>query len=167
MAVALLTPGIGVSQGTPPPRPDCTAAEYRQFDFWLGEWQVQNAVNDKLAGANSITSTMDGCVLHEHWRGMGGVVGQSFNIFDRHSGKWHQFWVDSTGMRLQLVGGIEDGRMVLTGEMPHREHGQVQHRIVWTPEPDGTVRQVWTYAIDGNEWQTLFDGRYTRSAAAE
>ncbi|HET9792353.1 MAG TPA: hypothetical protein VFR08_13715, partial [Candidatus Angelobacter sp.] len=27
---------------TPPAKPGCQAAEYRQFDFWIGDWEVQD-----------------------------------------------------------------------------------------------------------------------------
>lgn len=37
----------------------CTATEYREFDFWLGEWEVY-AASGTLAGGNSIRSDWDG-----------------------------------------------------------------------------------------------------------
>ena len=36
----------------------CTAAEYRHFDFWLGEWDVQSASGN--SATNSITSDQGG-----------------------------------------------------------------------------------------------------------
>jgi hypothetical protein len=37
-----------------------------------------------------------------------------------------------------------------------------RHRITWTPGVDGSVRQHWESATAGGEWQTAFDGTYTR-----
>lgn len=162
LGLMLALPGV-VAADAPPPRPDCTAPEHRQFDFWLGEWEVRDATTGEVAGRNTIESVMNSCVLHEQWRGAGGMTGESFNLYDRHSGQWHQTWVDSNGTRLQLAGGLHDGAMVLSGEMPHRQHGSVRHRITWTPAPDGTVRQHWEYSTEaGDTWQTLFDGIYAR-----
>ena len=37
----------------------------------------------------------------------------------------------------------------------------VRQRIAWTRDGDG-VRQLWETSVDGVEWETAFDGRYTR-----
>ena len=68
----------------------CTAPEYRQFDFWLGEWEVTS--NETPAGTNSIVAIQGGCVLQENWQGAGpgGITGSSFNIYDRERQAWHQ-----------------------------------------------------------------------------
>jgi hypothetical protein len=42
------------------------AAEYRAFDFWIGEWNVRSATG-KVAGTNSIKREIGGCVLHERY----------------------------------------------------------------------------------------------------
>ena len=41
----------------------------------------------------------------------------------------------------------------------------VRHRISWTPNPDGSVRQHWETSTDGAAWTTAFDGRYLRAEA--
>ena len=48
----------------------CAAGEYRQFDFWVGRWEV--TANDRVAGHNEITVEEGGCVVHEHWAGARG-----------------------------------------------------------------------------------------------
>jgi len=158
---ALCAPVAPASAQEPPP---CTTAEHRQFDFWIGDWDVTDAGGEP-AGRNRIESILDGCVLMESWEGTGGSTGRSLNMFDvRGDGRWHQTWVDGDGGRLDLVGGLDaDGRMVLSGKRPGREGGVVRHRITWTPLPDGTVRQHWQASRDdGSTWDDLFDGRYVR-----
>ncbi|MBK5258467.1 MAG: hypothetical protein JJE51_02670 [Thermoanaerobaculia bacterium] len=137
------------AQETPPKKP-CSAPQYRQFDFWIGEWDVKLA-NGKVAGTNSITSTHGGCVIEERWKGTGGVVGASLNIYDESDGKWHQTWVDNSGSRLALSGTFDGGKMVLTDKT---------NRITWTPLADGTVRQLWESTTDGKTWTIAFDGIY-------
>jgi hypothetical protein len=147
----------------------CASPEYRQFDFWLGEWEVSS--NGSPAGTNTIVATQGGCVLQENWQGAGpgGITGSSFNIYDRERRSWHQTWVDASGTLLLLDGGIVDGAMVLEGERPAPGgKGTVRHRIAWTPNEDGTVRQLWEASQDGGaNWSVIFDGLYTPAGAVE
>lgn len=152
-------PGAPSAPGAPG---SCALAEHRQFDFWLGEWEV-TAPNGQLAGRNSITSELGGCVVHERWAGAGGMRGESFNTWDRARKRWHQTWVSSTGNLLVVEGGLVNGAMQMRGESVSPK-GSVLNRITWTPAPDGTVRQLWeTSADDGKTWQVAFDGRYRRA----
>ena len=132
----------------------------RDFDFWIGEWDVFGPQGTQV-GTNSITQLLDGGALAEHWHGDGGIEGHSINAYDESSGRWHQTWVDSSGGFLLLDGGVLDGAMVLEGATPGADGAPPQRqRITWTPEPDG-VRQHWeTSDDDGRSWQTAFDGRY-------
>ncbi|MEO8385623.1 MAG: hypothetical protein ABI583_10295, partial [Betaproteobacteria bacterium] len=57
---------------TPPAKPKpCTSPAYRQFDFWIGDWDVTNPAG-KLVGTNLIKPILGGCVLHENWFATGG-----------------------------------------------------------------------------------------------
>lgn len=147
----------------------CTASEYRAFDFWIGDWNVSS--NGQAAGTNSIQPVHGGCALQENWQGAGsgGISGSSFNIYDAATGRWHQTWVDASGTLLQLDGGLVDGAMVLRGERPAPNgNGTALHRISWTPNPDGSVRQLWEASPDqGATWNVLFDGLYVRNNGSE
>jgi hypothetical protein len=150
--------------GAPKP-PPCAAAEHRQFDFWLGEWDVVDAAG-KGVGHNHIEQAHGGCALIEHWAGAGGVTGTSLSIYDRDQRRWHQTWVDSGGGLLQLDGGFTGGSMVLAGIATDAETptGTARQRITWTPLPDGRVRQRWESSPDdGRTWNVAFDGWYTRT----
>jgi len=131
----------------------CTAPEHRQFDFWLGEWEVRNAAG-KIVGTNTITMLHKGCVLMENWSGAGGVTGSSFNLYDAPLKRWHQTWVDSSGSLLELDGSLIDGAMVLAN---------ADNRITWRVLTDGRVRQLWEVSPDsGATWKTSFDGYYEK-----
>ncbi len=139
----------------------CTAAEHRQFDFWLGEWRVTTP-DGKLAGINRIERVYDGCVLHERYGNGRGYRGESLNMYDPGRKVWHQTWVDNTGTLLLLEGGLKDGRMVLEGTTTAAEGVVTRHRITWTPNADGSVRQFWESTDAKGAWTTAFDGLYTR-----
>jgi hypothetical protein len=148
---------------TPAP-PPCSAAEYRQFDFWLGDWNVYGP-DGRLAGTNDVTREFDGCVLQEHWVAAGSPPqrGSSFNTWSAATRRWHQTWVDSTGGFLLLDGALKDGAMVLQGERPGRAGELVQHRITWSVLDGGRVRQLWESSRDdGKAWTVVFDGTYVR-----
>lgn len=139
----------------------CSSSEHKEFDFWIGEWSV-HAANGKLAGTNSIKREIGGCVLHERYETGRGYSGESFNIYDATRKVWHQTWVDSSGLLLQLEGGLKDGKMILEGRTSGVDGKTTQHRITWTPKPDGSVRQLWESKGLGGEWTVAFDGKYTR-----
>lgn len=145
---------------TPAP-PACSAPEHRQFDFWLGEWNVHGP-GGKLAGTNSIRREIGGCVLHERYDTGRGYSGESFNVYDEPRKVWHQTWVDSGGLLLVLEGGLRDGKMVLEGQTVGTDQKTTKHRIAWSANPDGTVRQLWESTAANGEWTVAFDGKYIR-----
>ena len=145
---------------TPPPSP-CAAAEFRQFDFWIGEWAV--TVGGKPAGTNRIESIARGCGLQENWTPAGGSgSGVSLNGYSPQDGKWHQVWLGG-GPLMHLTGGLRDGRMILEGRTAGRDKTTTLQRITWSPLDDGRVRQLWEQSTDaGKTWTVAFDGMYAR-----
>lgn len=167
LAIVLLG-STGMSNATTlpasPPLMQCTGAEHRQFDFWIGEWQVHGGPDGgKHVGDSRIERSANGCWLVEHWRGSGGNHGTSVNVWDAAHGVWRQFWVGGDGVVLRLEGGLQDGAMVMTGELPTSKGGTQRQRIRWTPQADGSLVQQWeTSDDDGATWATSFLGHYRR-----
>ncbi|MCI0433460.1 MAG: DUF1579 domain-containing protein [Gemmatimonadetes bacterium] len=167
-ALAAILPGLlaaPASAQAPQQGPqDCSAPEHRQFDFWLGEWNVTNPAGQP-AGRNRITSILKNCVLLEEWTGAGGSSGRSYNVWSRADRRWYQTWVDDRGDLLMLTGGSRDGAMVLEGSTPAQGGGTTLHRVTWSLI-DGDprrVRQLWEQSRDnGTTWTIAFDGTYTR-----
>ncbi len=139
----------------------CDAPAHRQFDFWLGEWQVRTP-DGKLAGTNRIDREYNGCVLHERYSTGRGYSGESLNAYDSARNVWHQTWVDTDGTLLLLEGGIREGKMVLEGQTGNAGAAPTKHRITWTPNTDGSVRQLWESTDAKGQWTVAFDGHYTR-----
>ena len=142
-----------------PPKP-CSMPENRQFDFWIGDWDV--TVGGQMAGTSSIQLILGDCVLLENWTGAKGGTGKSFNLFNTAKGKWQQTWVDNSGSMLELYGEFKDGVMQLTGENVQKGKKTLQ-RITWQSLDKDRVRQHWEQSQDdGKTWATAFDGLYTR-----
>lgn len=168
LLVALLSAPPALLAQTPgaPPAPDCTSPNHRAFDFWLGSWDV--TANGGPAGTNTITRTQRGCILHEHWTGRDGSTGESFNFYDRQDSRWHQLWVDARGFVLRLSGTFDNGVLRLAGETRNAQGSRVLQKLSFTPNPDGTVRQLWESSGDaGATWRVVFDGLYTRKPGSD
>lgn len=139
----------------------CESPEHRQFDFWVGEWNVFGP-RGRQAGTNVITREHGGCVIHERYTTPGAYAGESLNAYDEGRKQWHQTWVDNGGLVLQLDGRFEGGSMRLEGRTTDKDGKETRHRITWTPNADGTVRQHWEQSVAAGEWTTAFDGTYRR-----
>jgi hypothetical protein len=137
---------------------------FRDFDFWIGEWVVHTS-NGQLAGHNSITRDQKGCVLLENWQSATGGSGMSINYLDTASNEWVQIWNDASGSQINIRGNVGDDGMLLEGQIHYVSNGTTApFRGLWTPLPDGRVRQYFEQSNDGGEtWQPWFEGFYSRT----
>jgi hypothetical protein len=145
-----------------PPASPCAKQSFREFDFWVGEWEVRTD-DGKIAGENRITSEENGCAIVEHWRSAAGGTGQSLNYFDPAANRWKQEWV-GVGVILHMEGGLRNGAMIMEGPLQYLGENRVTRlRGTWTPLADGRVRQLFEESVDdGKTWKPWFDGYYTR-----
>lgn len=145
----------------PPAPPVCADPAHAQFDFWIGEWKVTRP-DGTPAGTNRIEKILGGCVVFENWSSAtSGYEGKSFNTYDPLSGKWNQVWVDTSGATLHFSGERRGEVMDMKGTQQTAE-GPLQHRMSYTVNADGTIRQLWQQSRNGKDWETLFDGIYRR-----
>ncbi len=135
----------------------CAAPEYRQFDFWAGDWDAFDVGNPTTKAARTqVDRILDGCVLRENYDGADGHKGQSFSIYDASRKVWHQSWVTNRGELLVIEGKFEAGEMVLSG-VDHGRGGQPLVRGIWKPVEAG-VRETAETSIDGGKtWTPWFD----------
>lgn len=137
---------------------------FQDFDFWIGEWDVHFA-NGTKAGSNVIESIERGCALTEHWTGASGSTGMSINYLDKASGEWVQVWNSAGGGQIIIRGGLTDDGMLLEGYIHYVANGTTApFRGLWTPLPDGRVRQYFEQSNDdGKTWVSWFEAFYTRT----
>jgi hypothetical protein len=136
-----------------------TDKNYRQFDFWIGDWDVYQ--NDTLVGTNKVNLILDDCVIAENWQStQSGFSGKSFNYYEPASGYWYQTWVDNKGKYLFLKGAFANKKMTLFGNSFNKEGKVIYNRITYIAKKDKTVRQIWEQAKTRNEWEVVFDGLY-------
>jgi hypothetical protein len=143
-----------VSSAEPIRSASCAAPEYRQFDFWAGDWDVSDVGSPIKVARARVDLILDGCVLREDYQGTDGHKGQSFTIYDAARGVWHQSWVTNRGQLLVIEGKSEAGEMVLSGE---NHAGGALVRGTWKPV-DGGVRETAVTSTDGGKtWKLWFD----------
>lgn len=142
----------------------CQTAEFRQFDFWIGDWAVQNPAGQKV-GDNLITREQDGCLLVEHWKGGRGIeTGTSFNYYDIRDKKWHQLYLDNSGNAgafPAMAGNLTDSKMVMISD----ETVSPVFRWTWYVISPGKVRQMAEQSNDGQKtWQIVWDSTCVNKA---
>ena len=145
-------------------RPCMYDDKHKEFDFWVGSWDVRPRGQPANPPArNEITKIDDGCVVHESWTAPASV-GQSFNIYDRTRSKWFQIWVDNSGGLHEYSGVYRDNAMRYEGTTPALPPatGRVQTRLTFFRIAADTVRQFSESLRPDGSWGVNYDLIYTR-----
>lgn len=139
----------------------CCSDKYREFDFWIGSWDVVDTLGNKV-GENEITRIEEGCALTEKWTGAMGGTGTSINYYNPKEDTWNQLWVSSNGVILKLKGTATDGQMVLKSEPFTIDSTLCYNQIKWSKVSEG-VRQEWAiYEESGKLKRKIFTGIYIK-----
>ena len=139
-----------------PPPQNCTAAEHRQLDFWIGEWTVMQTGTQTMVGVSRVEPIYNGCAIRETWSPFDMNEGGSVSSYDRAAGVWRQTWVDSTADRIDYSGRLENGRMIFLAQ----RGGHRQTRVTQWRDGD-SVRQVGETSADGGRtWAPSYDYTY-------
>jgi hypothetical protein len=159
--------GIYRRPDEPDQRLTCTAQESRQFDFWVGKWEVFDRKTGEHAGSSLIEKLYGGCAIRENWT-QTGFTGGSLSAFSTVDNQWHQTWVDQSGALREFVGSVVAGDMVLVARVPSKglPGPTVLLRMKFTHNPDHTVRQhSESSQDDGQTWQERYDYVYRTAVA--
>jgi hypothetical protein len=151
----------------PPARPHvCSGAEFHNFDFWVGHWDVYGPAG-RLVAHSLIESVYDGCGIRENWMPLGGTGGGSLSTYVPAKKQWEQFWIDSGNTRAVFTGGWNGSAMVIQGpwaKAPTDATGPIT-RMTYSRNADGSVRQFGESSPDdGKTWVPSFDFTYRKAA---
>lgn len=166
LALVALAAAPACAQTTTPsqlPQPTrCDGQVYRQFDFWIGQWEVFNPAGQKV-GDSVIAREEAGCLIVERWTSARGNSGQSYNFYDPARGQWRQVWISPTELT-DYAGDLNaKGEMVLEGDLQQSGGYGGRSRGTWTANPDGSVRQRFdNYDTTRSDWVENFNGLYKR-----
>jgi len=147
----------------------CSRPEFRQFDFWVGEWEAYNPKGQK-AGDSKISILLDSCTILEEWTSttvQNGLryAGKSYNSYNASNKKWQQYWIDNSGGITEYFNGhYEPGKMIVETENKKINDTTwlIQKMTFHNLGPD-KVRQHGENSNDGGKtWTTSFDLEYRR-----
>jgi len=129
-------------------------AEDRQFDFWIGEWNVETTTG-QAAGTSKVERILNGCALLENWSG--GGDGKSLNIYNANRKQWQQFWVDASGEVHEYAGGLINGEMHFQGPATDHSGNRTMRRMTFTRIDGGRVKQKGEVSPDGKNWSVEYE----------
>lgn len=90
-------------------RPDyCGASEDRQFDFWVGEWDVSGTGHQAIVAESTITLADQGCLVLENWRPFSGGSAHSISVYDHAQHHWRQFYAGAGSPPGEYIGTLGD-----------------------------------------------------------
>jgi len=147
----------------------CSSPVYRQFDFWIGEWEAF-ATNGQKAGDSKISLILDSCIVLEEWTSVTvtqGIryAGKSFNTYNAATKQWQQTWVDNVGGSTEYLEGKGGNNSVVfkTNLFPYSKDTMAIRRLSFYKLSNDKVRQHGEISKDnGNSWNTEYDLEYRR-----
>lgn len=164
MKIALCTAALLAATGVHAQTYGCDSPESKQFDFWIGEWELSYVEDGKPGKSrNRVTKVLDGCAVLEEFTGEPGTKlnGRSYSTYDRLARTWKQTWVDNTGAYLDFTGAFAEGRMTLARDATAGKG--VKQRMVFQDIRRDSLKWLWQKSEDGGAtWKTQWEIDYRR-----
>jgi len=136
----------------------------REFDFWIGDWNVTSNLNGGAqAGKSHVERILGQCVIFENWTGRFGS-GKSLNAWNPDLECWQQTWMDDAGHVTNYGHGrLVDGAMQFLAEDKNPAGKWVRRRLTFYPLGPDEVRQLGERSEDeGKTWKVDYDLDYRR-----
>ncbi len=155
--------GTGTAAPAEKGPPPCSAPGAREFDFWIGDWELSWEAGH---GTNRVEKILGGCVIHEQFDGSGpggnGLVGRSYSTYSPDRRSWRQTWVDNEGGYLDFDGGMQGDQMVMS-RTARRDGETFLQRMVWHNIGADTFDWNCERSDDGGKtWKPVWKVHYTR-----
>lgn len=177
MAIGTGSPGAGAkARGT------CSAPGYREFDFWIGKWDIRQRILQtdgtwkEFDATTHVEPVLGGCALFERWsgtvqffwEGMTGparLEGMSFRSYDPEIGEWAIWWIDERNPTIgdPNRGVFEDGIGSFYRDGVTAQGDPMTARIRFFDIEDGFFRWDLAISTDGRStWTTIWEMDQTR-----
>jgi hypothetical protein len=159
LGIAFTTPAAGAASASTIASSHCNTAEYRQLDFWIGDWDTfeMDAPSGPSIARARVEPIAHGCAIRELYEQVDGLVGDSILSYDPVRKQWQQTWVTNRGSIMVLWGNFKDGALILEGEVHLRDGKSVMQRITWKTEKDGVRESAMSSKDGGKTWTPAFD----------
>ena len=134
----------------------CSNPVYRQFDFWIGEWEAFGP-GGKKAG--------DSCIIFEEWTSASmqqglRYAGKSFNTYNATTRQWQQTWVDNVGGTNEYMQGKYENNQIIYSSTPFKitKDTMAIRKMTFTNISADKMRQHGEITKDnGKTWSTEYD----------
>lgn len=173
LLIVLLVSSICLfAQQQPAPPQPCDRPEQKQFDFWVGDWDLTSSGSkpgEVIHNHNTIKRILSNCIVQENFVGGNAIaqapqfLGTSVSVFDVASEKWKQTWVDNQGSYLDFTGEFKENQMILSREAVGPDGAKVLQRMVWKNITPSEFDWSWERSKDkGQTWEVLWPIHYKR-----
>ena len=154
--------GLALQAAAPPPPPACETPEHKQFDFWVGEWDVHRSDTNQLVAKSLIEKLYGGCALRENWMPLNGIgAGGSLNSYRPEEKNWRQVYTGYFNGWADYAGGLQGEAMVITGTQTMPNGTRTPVRITYKRGEGGTVLQIGEQSSDGGKtWKLNYHFTY-------
>jgi ketosteroid isomerase-like protein len=152
-----MTPCLVFSAVPTETQPGCSGSDYRQFDFWVGDWDVFDVSGEARVAGVHVDRVLDGCALRERYQDNNGMQGESLSIYDASRGLWHQSWFTNRGRYLSIDGKLDSGAMILAGSYKSADGVDTLVRGTWKPAGNDVRETAVTSTDHGKSWKPWFD----------
>ncbi|WP_462221929.1 hypothetical protein [Ferruginibacter sp.] len=147
----------------------CSNPVYRQFDFWVGEWEAFDN-NGKKVGDSKISVILDSCIILEEWTSASiqqglRYAGKSFNTYNAATKQWQQTWVDNAGGSNEYLQGKFENNQIIYSSTPFNfsKDTIAIRKMTFTNLGPNKLRQHGEISKDnGATWSTEYDLEYRR-----
>ncbi len=171
----LVKPLIAAQLNLPIDTLACNSPENRQFNFWIGDWDIQQSILNKdgtwlkTKAHTSVTPILNGCALEEHWEGdvkffwsgmqnIEHMKGFSIRYYDPQKSEWNIHWLDNKNLNMGLgvTGNFKNGKGEFFSE-PNNANGNSISRITFSNITENSVHWDLAFSKDeGKTWTTIW-----------
>ena len=146
----------------------------REFDFWIGEWDVYITGTPTLVGHSLIQKISEGCAILENYTAVRNPYnGKSINYYDGEKKKWEQIWVGSSGVEPPasdvnrfFEGEYKDSAMHFTFKTTVQGKPAIGNFIFYNLGKDKVRQYQETSIDDGKTYQVVYDFTYLRKKSS-
>ena len=148
----------------------CSAPEFRQFDFWVGDWDLTwpgQKPNEVQHGRNTISKKLANCVIEEQFDGSkdAQLRGMSVSVYNARLKQWQQTWVDDQGGYMDFAGELRGGELVLSRHTRNPKGEDIAQRMVFKNIAADSLDWSWEQSKDdGKTWTVVWPIHYVRRA---
>jgi len=166
LSCLLAANGIHAEPQQQAPLPLCAAdgSPWRDFDFFIGDWDVFDPDGGQRYGRNTLVASEQGCLLMGSWVNVNGGTGSSMNVYDPLKQQWRQIWQSPPSFIDQYGRLDEQGRMQMEGQIYYHGSGlTAPFKGTWSPiDADRFLQEFWQYDAAEDQWNLWFRGEYQR-----